>query len=431
MNGPKTEEADVVRPVCALVVAGGSGLRARTSDRDTAKQFEDLAGLPVFAHALRTLAAHPRVECLICVLPADQINNSEVRDAAHRAAGASVNLIFTVGGASRRASVAAGLVCVSGSYRTVLIHDAARPFLTAPLIDTVLAGLSRAEGAVPALPVSDTLKRSNDGLIVSGPDRSDLLTVQTPQAFRTDAISGAHRKLEAALEQGTVAEAAFTDDASVLEWAGGACVAVAGDPDNIKITNPADWARVTRAIAYQQEGLDMAPSIGHANAHIQRETRVGVGYDTHRLVPGDGVWLCGHFIAHTHKLDGHSDADVGLHALTDALLGAIGAGDIGTHFPPSDPQWKGAASHQFLTHAGKLVGERGGRIVNLDVVIIAEEPKVGPHRPAMLTAVSQALGIEQSRVSIKATTNERMGFVGRSEGIAAFATASVELPNDP
>lgn len=398
---------------CAILLAGGKGSRAREESRPgkAAKQFMDLRGKPLLAWSLETLSLHPSIATIVLVLPPGEDQTVFWRDHVSD----HVDLLMTVGGPTRRESTLAGLEAWAGSTAFkpdahILIHDGARPFASHDLIDRLLDGLERAPGAIPALPVTDTLKTIDDTALTSGPDRNALVTVQTPQAFHGDTILMAHRTIDAKRP-----DVLFTDDASIAEWAGHRCLAVEGDTENIKITTPDDWQRA-EAILQRRERRMLEP-------------RTGIGYDVHRLVPGDGVWLCGHFIKHTHRLDGHSDADVGLHALTDALLGAIGEGDIGTHFSPSDPQWKGAASHQFLAHAAERVRARAGKIANVDVAIIAEQPKIGPHRAAMVAAMAETLQIAPSRVSVKATTNERMGFAGREEGIAALATVSVLVPD--
>ncbi len=399
----------------ALVLAGGSGNRARQNDDATAKQFMMLAGKPLLAWSLQALSSHPDIDTLVLVLP-----QHDSHDSWADFVDPSCTLHIAEGGQTRRESTLNGLQVLDDIDRartgqTVLIHDGARPFVASNLVDRLLRTARTGNGAVPTLPVTDTLKTVKPGIpddggeLVAGPDRNALVAVQTPQAFDGGQLLAAHKAVDT---QNPDVE--FTDDASIMEWAGHTCSAVDGDLDNIKITMPGDWAR--------------AETILSMNSNL--EPRTGFGYDTHRLEPGEGVWLCGHFIAHTHKLSGHSDADVGLHALTDALLGSISAGDIGTHFPPSDPQWKGAESHIFLAHAAKLIGDRGGKIINVDVAIVAEQPKIGPHRDAMTARMAQILGIAPSRMSVKATTNERMGFAGREEGIAAFATASVLVPAD-
>jgi 2-C-methyl-D-erythritol 4-phosphate cytidylyltransferase/2-C-methyl-D-erythritol 2,4-cyclodiphosphate synthase len=419
-----TQDDHPTTKASALILAGGSGNRARQNKEATAKQFMMLAGKPLLAWSLQALSSHPGIDTLVLVLPQghSQDNWADFVDP-------SCTMHIAEGGQTRRESTLNGLQVLAdmdraGTGQTVLIHDGARPFATSNLVDRLLrtarAGStgttgSTSNGAVPTLPVTDTLKTmktlptDDGGELVAGPDRNALVMVQTPQAFDGGQLLAAHKAVDTQKP-----DVEFTDDASIMEWAGHTCSAVDGDINNIKITRPGDWAR--------------AEAILSMNSNL--EPRTGFGYDTHRLEPGEGVWLCGHFIAHTHKLSGHSDADVGLHALTDALLGAISAGDIGTHFPPSDPQWKGAESHIFLAHAAKLIGDRGGKIINVDVAIVAEQPKIGPHRDAMTARMAQILGIAPSRVSVKATTNERMGFAGREEGIAAFATASVMVPAD-
>jgi 2-C-methyl-D-erythritol 4-phosphate cytidylyltransferase/2-C-methyl-D-erythritol 2,4-cyclodiphosphate synthase len=264
-------------------------------------------------------------------------------------------------------------------------------------IDAVIAALAQAEGALPCLPVVDTLKRiSGDGVIGATVSREGLARAQTPQGFRFAAILAAHR----------AASGAFTDDAAVLEAAGGRVIAVPGEESNIKVTTMDDLARLNDALT---------------------ETRTGQGFDVHKFGPGDGVWLCGLKIPHSHGLEGHSDADVALHAATDAILGAIGAGDIGHHFPPTDPKWRGAPSDQFIRHAHDLVRAYGGQLVHLDITIICERPKIGPHRGAMIARLAAILGLSPTRVSVKATTTEGLGFTGRQEGIAAQAVATVRL----
>lgn len=265
------------------------------------------------------------------------------------------------------------------------------------MVGRVIDALASHEAAIPALPVADTLKQGNDGRVVATVPRAGLFRAQTPQGFRFAAILEAHRRF---------AGAELTDDAAVAEAAGLPVALVQGDESAFKITTGDDLERARR---------------------LTSETRIGTGFDVHRFGPGDHVWLCGVKVPHDHGLIGHSDADVGLHALTDAILGAIGAGDIGQHFPPGDPRWRGAASRRFLRHAADLLGERGGRIVHVDVTVICERPKVGPHRDTMRAAIAEILGIAIDRVSVKATTTEGLGFAGRREGIAAQAAATVSL----
>jgi 2-C-methyl-D-erythritol 4-phosphate cytidylyltransferase/2-C-methyl-D-erythritol 2,4-cyclodiphosphate synthase len=285
----------------------------------------------------------------------------------------------------------------------VLIHDAARPFVSAPLIDRVIDALSSTKGAIPALPVSDTLKRGKDGEIVATIDRADLFRAQTPQGFWYVDICNAHAAAKS--DQ-------LTDDGAVAEAAGMTVSLVDGDQDNIKLTEPEDFETGEHMLGFQ------------ASTNV---TRTGQGFDVHRFGEGAHVTLCGLDIPHTHGLVGHSDADVALHALTDALLGAIGAGDIGDHFPPSDPKWRGAASEKFLSFSAELIVERGGSINNVDVTIICEAPKIGPHRSAMRHRIAEILALDEAAVSVKATTTERLGFTGRGEGIAAQAIATINM----
>lgn len=312
--------------------------------------------------------------------------------------------MLVTGGATRAQSVRAGLDAAAGkaaAQTPVLIHDAARPFVSALHVSQLLEALDGADGALPALPVADTLKRQESDRAVTV-SRDGLWRAQTPQAFRLGTLSAAHAAWDGAEEP--------TDDAAVVEAAGGRIALTQGDPMLMKLTYPEDF--------------DMAERL----AAGQSVTRIGQGFDAHTFGPGDHVTLCGVRIPHDRGLVGHSDADAGLHALTDALLGAIGEADIGEHFPPSDPQWRGASSDRFLLHAGELIRRRGGRIVNVDVTLICEAPKVKPHRDAMRARLADLLGLPLDRVSVKATTTEGMGFTGRREGLAAQAIASVETP---
>jgi 2-C-methyl-D-erythritol 4-phosphate cytidylyltransferase/2-C-methyl-D-erythritol 2,4-cyclodiphosphate synthase len=385
----------------ALVVAAGQGVRL---GGDVPKQYRMLDGQPVLRRTLRALLDHPAVDAVRPVI-----------DPAHRslfdaAADGLAVLEPVAGGATRQESVRLGLESlVEKRPARVLIHDAARPFVDRNLISRVLRALDRAPGAVPAVAVSDTIKRARadggaedpiQGLIETTVPRDRLWRVQTPQGFRFDAILDAHRR---------AAGADLTDDAAVAENAGLAVAIVAGSAGNLKLTTPEDWRQAERLLA-------------------PRDVRTGMGFDVHRFGPGEHVMLCGVRIPYAAGLEGHSDADVGLHALTDAILGAIGAGDIGEHFPPSDPRWRGAPSDIFLRRAGELVAAAGGRISNVDVTIICERPRVGPHRAAMIARVAEILGLPRERVAVKATTTERLGFTGREEGIAAQAIATVALP---
>ncbi|KAA0683961.1 bifunctional 2-C-methyl-D-erythritol 4-phosphate cytidylyltransferase/2-C-methyl-D-erythritol 2,4-cyclodiphosphate synthase [Roseomonas genomospecies 6] len=378
----------------ALIVAAGSGQRFGA---EQPKQYLDLAGKPVLRHTVEAFLRHPKVSAVRVVI------NPAFRD-LYDAAVAGLDLPEPVaGGASRQDSVRNGLEALADSAPDrVLIHDAARPLIDAATIDAVVAALDSHPAALAAVPVADTLKRGEAGLVTGTVDRSGLWRAQTPQGFRFPEILAAHRDA-AGLE--------LTDDAAVAERAGLPVALVPAREENFKVTTPDDLTRAARA-------LDDALS----------DIRTGTGFDVHRFAEGDHVTLCGVRVPHSHALDGHSDADVGLHALTDAILGALCAGDIGSHFPPSDPQWRGADSALFLKHAAELVTARGGRIAHVDVTIICERPKVGPHREAMTARVAEILGMPADRVSVKATTTERLGFTGRGEGIAAQAVATVRLP---
>jgi len=372
--------------VAAVVVAGGQGLRAGQS---VPKQFALWRGKPVIRHSVEALAA-AGCRPIVVVIPTDA-------DPLAREALAGIRgLTLTAGGATRQESVRLGLEVVAGSAPdVVLIHDAARPVLPGAVIERLLAALRDRRGAIPVLPVVDSLTHVTTGDLMGAPaDRAALRRVQTPQAFWFDDILTAHREWEG--------ETLAGDDAQVAQAWGIEVALVDGDEALHKLTTANDFASSLPAV------------------------RVGQGYDVHRLEAGEELWLCGVRIAHTHGLAGHSDADVAIHALVDAMLGAIGAGDIGQHFPPSDPQWKGAASHQFLAHAGQVVSQAGYALANADVTIICEAPKIGPHREAMRASLAEVLGVDIARVSVKATTTEKLGFTGRGEGIAAQAVVSLE-----
>lgn len=391
--------------VAVVIVAAGRGARAGKADGP--KQYQRIGGRSVIARTLDRFLVHPRIGPVVVAIHADD-------DALFRsAAGGNADRVVTVtGGASRQDSVRLGLLALRGhAPGQVLIHDAVRPFVDADLIDRTIAAIGERQGALPALPVADTLKReSAAGIIGETVSRSGLHAAQTPQGFPFWPILAAHEKAH------HLGKADFTDDAAIAEWAHIPVKIVPGSPDNVKLT----WAR----------DISMADQRLSGERPRFPDIRTGNGYDVHGFEPGDHVTLCGVSIPHDKKLSGHSDADVGLHALTDALLATCGAGDIGTHFPPSDPQWKGVASRIFVEHAAKLVRARGGRIANADITLICEAPRVGPYREAMTKTLSAVLGISRDRVSIKATTNEKLGFVGREEGIAAIATASVVFPGD-
>ena len=379
----------------ALILAGGSGSRLGS---DIPKQYLSLNGVSILRRTVDTFLAHPDIDAVQVVIGA---KDQELYNVA--IGGADVRPSVT-GGASRQESGRIGLEALTDDAPDyVLIHDAARPFIDAATIDRVLSALVTSSAVLPGVPVTDTLKRSTgDPPIVSeNVDRRDLWRAQTPQGFRYIDILDAHR---------TCASQGLTDDASIAEHAGLSVALVRGSEDNFKITTVDDLERAQRMTEYSSD-----------------EFRIGTGFDVHALVDGDHVILCGVRIDHSHGLEGHSDADVAMHAVTDALLGAIAEGDIGTHFPPSDDQWCGAASSVFLEHAGRLISERGGRIGNIDVTIICEAPKISPHREAMTLSLAGILGIAPDRVSVKATTTEKLGFTGRGQGIAAQASAIVRL----
>ena len=390
------------KTVVAIVVAAGRGERATADGTTVPKQYRLIAGVPVLQ---RTIEALLSVEAVTHVLP--------VIGATHSSHYAALRLAHTKllpaveGGATRQASVRAGLDAVAPlAPDQALIQDAARPFVDAALVDGVLSALKEHDGAVPAMPVTDTLKRSHDGHHVEGTeDRRTLFAAQTPQGFRYAEIREAHERAAALSQE-------FTDDAAIAEWAGLRVALTPGSSRNIKITLPEDFERAERLL----------------REDTRMETRIGSGFDVHPFTSGEFVTLGGVRIPHTHGLAGHSDADAALHALTDALYGALGEGDIGTHFPPSDPQWRGADSSLFLHHAAALTRERAGRIVNLDLTLVCEAPRISPHVPAMRTRIAEICEIPPSRVAVKATTSEKLGFTGRGEGIVAMATASVEVP---
>jgi 2-C-methyl-D-erythritol 4-phosphate cytidylyltransferase/2-C-methyl-D-erythritol 2,4-cyclodiphosphate synthase len=388
--------------VAVVIVAAGRGERAGSVDGP--KQYRMVGGRPILRRTLEAFLSHPAIGQVAVVIHPDD------RTLFAKASGVPSDRVIVVnGGASRQDSVRLGLEALADpAPRKVLIQDAARPFVDAALVDRTIAAIGENRGALPALPVSDTLKQSgDDGTVAGTVSRDGLFAAQTPQGFPFQPILAAHRR---AYEAGRTD---FTDDASIAEWIGMPVRIVQGSPDNVKLT----WARDIEMADQRLSGAAQFPDV-----------RTGNGYDVHSFEDGDHVWLCGVRIPHGKKLSGHSDADVGLHALTDALLATCGAGDIGTHFPPSDLQWKGARSSVFVEHAAKIVRSHGGRIANADITLICEAPRVGVHREAMTAAISAILGIGASRVSVKATTNERLGFIGREEGIAAIATASVVFP---
>ncbi|WP_108397355.1 bifunctional 2-C-methyl-D-erythritol 4-phosphate cytidylyltransferase/2-C-methyl-D-erythritol 2,4-cyclodiphosphate synthase [Devosia submarina] len=390
------------KSIAVIIVAAGKGERVNADGTGEPKQYRTLAGLPVLTRTVRAFLYHPAQMQVVVAIHADHADRYAALNLSHPRLLSPV-----IGAETRQASVLEGLKALAPSRPDlVLIQDAARPFANPQIISAVLDALADNDGAIPALPVTDTIKRVRDGnQIATTEDRTQLAAAQTPQGFRFGQIFSAHMRASTIPRQ-------FTDDAEIAEWAGLRVALVPGDRDNIKITHPDDFARAERII--------------HGDTAL--ETRIGTGFDVHQFEPGDAVWLCGVRIPHHAKLKGHSDADVALHALTDAILGAIGEGDIGVHFPPSDMRWKGAASVVFLKHAGDLVAKAGGRIINLDVTMICEAPKIVPHVPAMRDVIAQTLGIAVSRIAIKATTNEQLGFIGREEGMVAMASASIEMP---
>jgi 2-C-methyl-D-erythritol 4-phosphate cytidylyltransferase/2-C-methyl-D-erythritol 2,4-cyclodiphosphate synthase len=384
--------------VAAVVVAAGRGLRA---GGDVPKQFRRIGGETVLRRTLSMLVEVPN---LALVQPVIRAEDRSLFDAA---ASAMQILPPVTGGATRQASVRAGLEALAPHRPDiVLIHDAARPFASPALITRAIAAAEKTGAAIPALPVSDTVKSvDSQGLVDKTLDRSSLRTIQTPQGFAFKPLLEAHRR---AAKEG---REDFTDDAALAEWAGMKVAVFEGEPGNIKITRPDDFARA--------EAAQLA-ALG--------DVRVGQGVDVHAFAAGDHVTIGGLRIAHTQALTGHSDADVALHALVDAILGALADGDIGSHFPPSDMQWKGASSDRFFTFAVERVRARGGVIAHLDLTIVCEAPKIGPHRDAMRANIARLAGVDSSRVAVKATTSERLGFTGRGEGIVAYATATVRLP---
>lgn len=395
MSDPSLPAPTIPAPtVHVLIVAAGRGARF---GGPLPKQYCALAGQPVLRRTVGAFLAHPAVSGIrVTIHPDDR--------ALYDAAVGDLGLPEPVhGGATRQASVLNGLEALAPARPDlVLIHDAARPLVSAGAIDRLIASLERHVAAIAAVPVRDTVKRAAGTTIADTVDRTHLWRAQTPQAFRYADILAAHR---------AAAGQDLTDDAAVAERAGHQVELVMGDEDNFKITTADDLARAEQSVLAR---------LG--------DVRVGQGFDVHALVPGDHCWINGIKIPHDKTLLGHSDADVGLHALTDAILGAIGAGDIGQHFPPTDERWRGAASDKFLAHAASLVRAKGGMIAHCDVTVICERPKIGPHRPAMTKRIAEILGMSEDRVSVKATTTEQLGFTGRGEGIAAQAIATVRLP---
>jgi len=386
------------KSIAVVIVAAGSGSRAGGEP----KQYRFLSGKAVLARSIGVFLGRKDVTWVLPV-----INREHVGSFARLKLPKDKRLLPPVnGGANRQASVLAGLEALAPQKpQLVLIHDAARPLVDDAVIDGVIGALGQA--ALPAIPVTDTIKRSVDGAhVLRTEDRKTLFSAQTPQGFAYETILAAHRR--------AVRETAeFTDDASIAEWYGIPATLTKGSERNIKLTHADDFERAERLLGIKT-----------------METRTGSGFDVHPFEPGEAVWLAGVRIPHDRKLKGHSDADAPLHALCDAIYGALGEGDIGSFFPPSDPQWRGAASSLFLKHAAGLVAERGGRIVNLDITIVCETPRISSFVPAMKDAVAAAAGVTPARVAIKATTSEKLGFTGRGEGLMATATATIEIPRE-
>jgi 2-C-methyl-D-erythritol 4-phosphate cytidylyltransferase / 2-C-methyl-D-erythritol 2,4-cyclodiphosphate synthase len=385
----------------AVIVAAGRGLRAGGG---RPKQYATIGGEPVVRRSLAVFAGHPEIAAVQPVIHPDDM-------ALFRDATDGVPALTPVfGGATRQASVRAGLEALAGrNPDIVLIHDAARPFASPALLTRAIAAATTSDASVPTLPVTDTVKTVDTaGRVIATLDRTQLRTIQTPQAFRFAPLLAAHRKAADAGRDD------FTDDAALAEWAGMEVTVFAGEDANVKLTTPEDFGRAEAR-----------------EASLLGDVRTATGYDIHAFGDGDHVTLGGVRIPHKRGLSGHSDADVAIHALVDAILGALAEGDIGDHFPPSDPQWRGAASEKFLAFAVERVRGRGGRIAHLDVALICEEPRIGPHRDAMRACIAEIAGVSLDRVAIKATTNEKLGALGRSEGIAAIATATVRLPWRP
>lgn len=381
-----------------VLVAAGRGLRAGAGGP---KQYREIGGVPVIHRAMEAFSRHVDVFAVQPVVNPDDgaMFTAAVAGLKHEAS--------TNGGATRQASVLAGLeALVKHKPDIVLIHDAARPFVSEGVISRAIEAASRTGAAIPVVPVTDTIKVTGEsGHVEDTPDRARLRIAQTPQSFRFDVILEAHRR---AAKDG---RSDFTDDAAIAEWAGLTVATFEGDVANMKLTTPEDFVR---------EEARLASLLG--------DIRTGTGYDVHAFGEGDHLMLCGVRVPHTKGFLAHSDGDVGLHALVDAILGALADGDIGSHFPPSDAKWKGVSSDQFLKYAIERVTQRGGRIANLEVTMICERPKIGPLRDTMRARIAEISGVDISRVAVKATTSERLGFTGREEGIAATASATIRLP---
>ncbi|MGC1236540.1 MAG: bifunctional 2-C-methyl-D-erythritol 4-phosphate cytidylyltransferase/2-C-methyl-D-erythritol 2,4-cyclodiphosphate synthase [Xanthobacteraceae bacterium] len=389
----------MIETVAAVIVAAGRGERAGA---DVPKQYRPIGGEPMIRATLRAFLAHPRIDFVQPV-----INPNDRDTYQHAIAGLEDLLPPVAGGVTRQASVRAGLEALASRRPgLVLIHDAARPFVSGALIDRAIGAGRTCGAAVPGIALADTVKSIDDRATVTETlDRSTLRIVQTPQAFSFNLILEAHRRAVAAQRE------SFTDDAALAEWAGQRVSVFEGEADNLKVTTGDDFAR--------------AEMTRHA---ALSDVRTGNGFDVHAFAEGDHVMLAGIRIPHSRGVTGHSDADVALHALVDAILGALAEGDIGAHFPPSDPQWKGAASDRFLAFACERVRKRGGAIAHLDVTVVCETPRISPYRDAMRAHIAEIANVAIDRVAVKATTSEKLGFAGRGEGIFAMATATIRLP---
>jgi 2-C-methyl-D-erythritol 4-phosphate cytidylyltransferase / 2-C-methyl-D-erythritol 2,4-cyclodiphosphate synthase len=385
--------------IIALIVAAGRGERA---GQPGPKQYARLAGETVLTRSIHALAISKRIDAILCVIHADDraLYDEAIKEVPQRLRKKLRTPV--IGGTTRQQSVMAGLEALAETdCETVLIHDAARPFLSKKLIERVVDAVPTTGAAIPALPMTDTIKELDAaGTIAKTPDRAQLRAVQTPQAFTFKLILGAHRAM---------VDRETTDDASLIEALGGRVMPVEGERDNIKLTTPEDFAVAELKLT---------------------ETISAMGYDVHAFGEGDHVTLAGVKIPHTRGILAHSDGDVILHALCDAIFGAIGAGDIGQHFPPSDPQWKDAPSATFVAHAIKLLKEQGGALVNCDVTLLAEEPRIGKHREAMIESLATMTGLKKERIGLKATTTEKLGAIGRGEGLVAQVLCTLRLPRE-
>lgn len=399
-----------------LVMAGGQGLRASMAGRaamgELPKQYRFLAGQSVIARSMAAFLEHDAIDWVQPVIASgDEMRFASAMPELSTHPRAAIVAAPVLGGATRQASVLAGLEALAARnhHGMVMVHDAARPFVDQALISRAIAAGRASPAAIPVMPVTDTIKTLNESGVTTGTlPRNGLACVQTPQVFDFDMLLGAHRKAAKAEISG------FTDDASVLEWLGMPVSSFAGDPANVKLTLPEDFVQAEARMSQLQSQL-----------HV---TRIGQGYDVHRFMAGDHVWIGGVRIEHSMAVEAHSDGDVVLHALTDAILGALAEGDIGVHFSPNDPRWRGSSSDRFLAFAAERVRARNGRIDHLDTTLVCEEPKVGPHRQAIRERIAVICGIGTGQVSIKATTSEQMGFTGRREGLSASAVATISLP---